>query len=232
MVNTSKVLCGTLLALSIGSGATIAQAAAGDSAYAIDSRGAVVRSGTNLCWRTGYWTPAMAIAECDPDLVKKPAAAPAPARPSAPAPAAAPARAPAPAPAPAAAAAKPKPVTIATKNLFDFDKATLKPGAKETLDREILGKLSSVKAISAIIVSGHADRLGSAIYNQKLSERRAEVVKAYLVSKGVNAGLIETYGFGKTQAVPGVKCSDKLPRKQLIACLEPHRRVEVLVKGK
>ncbi|GAB4166200.1 MAG: hypothetical protein OHK0026_12760 [Rhodocyclaceae bacterium] len=230
-MNTSKVCCGLLVALCAASGATIAQAAAGDSAYAIDGRGTAVRSGANLCWRTGYWTPAMASAECDPDLVKKPAAAPAPAAPPARAPAAAPAAAPAPAPA-AAPAPAPKPIRIAAKSLFDFNKATLKADAKAVLDAEVLAKLSRLKEIRTIIVSGHTDRLGSAVYNQKLSERRAEAVKAYLVSKGVKADLIETYGFGKTQAVPGVKCSDTLPRKQLIACLEPNRRVVVEVKGK
>ncbi len=228
-MKTSKLVSGMIAAAAIGSGAAIAQGAPGDSAYLIDSRGAVARSGANLCWRTGSWTPAKAIAECDPDLVKKPAAAPvrsAPAAaPAAPAPAAAPAAKAAPAPAP-------KPITIAAKSLFDFGKAVLKPGAKETLDKEVVAKLPSFKQITAVIISGHADRLGSATYNQKLSERRAEAVKAYLISKGVDANLIETYGYGKTQAVPGVKCADKLPRKQLIACLEPNRRVVVEVKGK
>lgn len=225
----SKLFSGLIVAASIGSGSAIAQTAPGDSAYMIDSRGAVARSGANLCWRTGFWTPAKAIAECDPDLVKKPAAAPVPRAPAAVR--AAPAPAPAPA-AKAAAAPAPKPITIAAKSLFDFNKAILKPGAKETLDKEVIAKLPSLKKITTVIVSGHADRIGSAIYNQKLSERRAEAVKAYLVSKGVDANLIETYGYGKTQAVPGVKCADKLPRKQLIACLEPNRRVVVEVKGK
>jgi OOP family OmpA-OmpF porin len=78
-------------------------------------------------------------------------------------------------------------------------------------------------------VNGHTDRIGSSQYNQKLSERRAETVKAYLISKGTDASKIETYGFGKT--TPVKSCPDQKDRKALIACLQPNRRVEVEVKG-
>lgn len=206
----------------------------GDVGYIIDQRGTAWRNGSGQCWRTSYWTPAMAIEACDPDLVKKPetprpapapAAAPAPA--PAPAPAAAPAAAPTPAPAPAAA----KPITISAKALFDFNKSVLKPEGQGVLDREVLAKLGGMSKITSIIIEGHADRLGNAIYNQKLSERRAEAVKAYLVGKGVDANLIETFGYGKTQPDPMVKCDDKLKRKDMIECLAPNRRVVVQVKG-
>ena len=194
------------------------------SGYLVDSRNVVVKNSTGLCWRTNYWTPAMAIAECDPDLVKK-EAPPAPKAAEPPKPVVA---APAPAPAPAA----PKVITIASKSLFDYNKAILKPAAKELIDNEIIAKLDSLGKIKMIIVSGHSDRLGTAAYNQKLSEKRAEAVKAYLLAKGLDGNLIETMGYGKTQPAQGVpKCDDKLPRKQLIACLEPHRRVAIEIQG-
>ena len=89
-----------------------------------------------------------------------------------------------------------------------------------------------MKSVSAVTINGHADRLGSNEYNQKLSEKRAEVVKAYLVGQGVPANNVDTFGFGKTQPAQGVaKCEDALGRAKLIACLQPHRRVEVELKG-
>jgi OOP family OmpA-OmpF porin len=189
----------------------------------------------NLCYRTGYWAPSMAILACDPDLVPKPVAmaatpapAPAPAatpRPAAPAPA--PAPTPAPAPAPAAGVQK---ITLASKALFDFDRAVLKPEGKAAIDTEIIAKLAQVQRLELVLVTGHTDRIGTQAYNQKLSERRADAVRDYLVSKGVPRDKIETLGMGKTQPVPGVVCN-MTAMKELIDCLAPNRRVEVEVKG-
>ena len=78
-------------------------------------------------------------------------------------------------------------------------------------------------------VDGHTDRLGSAQANQKLSERRAAAVKAYLVSKGMNAAQIETYGYGKT--TPKKSCPDQKDRRQMDLCLAENRRVEVELQG-
>jgi len=226
-VNKSKITTGLLIAAGLASHVYVAQAQV--NPYLIDQRGEVARSGTGLCWRTGYWTPALAAqfpkegCACDKDLLPKEVCEPV-------APKAAPA--PTPAPAPAAQPAAPKPIMLSAKSLFDFDKAVLKPEAQAILDKEVLGRLKELETIDAVIISGHTDRLGSAQHNQKLSERRAEAVKAYLISKGVDQSKIETFGFGKTQPVTDVKCDDKLPRKQLIACLEPHRRVIVEIKGK
>jgi OOP family OmpA-OmpF porin len=198
--------------------------------YAIDQRGVIARSGVGLCWRTGYWTPQLAAetpvvgsefpagCECDKDLMPKEKCEPKPVPVAAP---------PAPPPPPPA----PKAITLAAKALFDFDKAVLKPGGKEEIDREVIAKLEGLDKVEFMTVSGHTDRLGSNTYNQKLSERRAEAVKAYLVSKGIAANNIETFGYGKTQPVAGVTCDDKLPRKKLIECLAPHRRVVIEVKG-
>jgi OOP family OmpA-OmpF porin len=188
----------------------------------------VVRNGAgNLCWRTGYWTPAMAIVECDPDLVPKPAPAPAPAPAVAPPPPPPPPPAPPPAPAPAPQVQK---ITLASKALFDFDKAVLKPEGMAAIDSEIIAKLKDVQKLELVLVTGHTDRIGTQAYNQKLSERRADAVRNYLVSKGVAKDKIETLGMGKTQPVPGVTCT-MTATKELIACLAPNRRVEVEVKG-
>jgi OOP family OmpA-OmpF porin len=223
-----KTIVNAALIAVLGSCAFAASGAAND-AYLFDTRGVVVKSGTGLCWRTTRWTPAMAIEECDPDLIKKEAPpAPKQAVPVEPpkvTPAPAPVAAPTPPPAP-------KVITLAAKSLFDFNKAVLKPTAQAEIDREIIAKLQSIGKIRLILVNGHADRLGSAAYNQKLSEKRAEAVKTYLVSKGLDANSIETFGFGKTQPAQGVpKCEDSLPRKKLIECLEPHRRVSVEIQA-
>jgi OOP family OmpA-OmpF porin len=183
----------------------------------------------NLCYRTGYWTPAMAIAQCDPDLVPKPPApAPAPAPVVvAPPPPPAPAPRPAPAPAPAPQVQK---ITLASKALFDFDKAVLKPEGRAAIDSEIISRLGGIQKLELVLVTGHTDPIGTQQYNQKLSERRADAVRNYLVSKGVARDKIETLGMGKTQPIPGVVCKQK-NMKELIACYAPLRRVEVEVKG-
>ena len=161
------------------------------------------------------------------------APAPAPVPVAAPAPLAAsetpkPVVAPTPAPAPTA----PKIATIKGAGLFDFNKSELRADTKAALDKEIIAKKDGVKSISSVVINGHTDRIGSHEYNQKLSEKRAEVAKAYLVGKGVPANSVDTNGFGKTQAAQGVaKCEDSLGRKKLIECLQPHRRVEVELKG-
>jgi OmpA-OmpF porin, OOP family len=139
----------------------------------------------------------------------------------------------APAPKPVAEAPKPAPkkpavVNLASTELFEFNKAVLTNEARAKLDAEVIAKLKDLASIRYIIVNGHADRLGSASYNQKLSERRAEAVRAYLVSKGADAGSVETLGFGKT--LPVKSCPDQ-DRKALIECLSPNRRVVVEVQG-
>ncbi|NMG46440.1 OmpA family protein [Aromatoleum toluvorans] len=202
----------------------------GEIPYAIDARNVVARSGTGLCWRTGYWSPAAAGTamagqlpvgcECDSDIVPKDKCAPAPA----PAPAAAPAPAPAPTPKPTADKIK-----LSADALFDFDKAVLKAEGKTKLD-DLAGKAKGIK-LEVILAVGHTDRLGSDSYNQKLSERRANAVKTYLVSKGIEANRIYTEGKGERQPVTGKTCSDKLGRKKLIECLQPDRRVEIELVG-
>jgi OOP family OmpA-OmpF porin len=121
-------------------------------------------------------------------------------------------------------------ITLSSKALFDFDKAVLKPEGKAAIDSQIISKLPNVQKLDLVLVTGHTDRIGTQRYNQRLSERRADAVRDYLVSRGVPRDKIETLGMGKTQPVPGVVCNQK-QLKALIACLAPNRRVEIEVKG-
>ena len=197
----------------------------GEIPYVIDARNVVARSGTGLCWRTGYWSPAAASTamagqfpvgcECDSDIVAKDKCV---------APVAAAKPAPAPAPKPTADKIK-----LAADALFDFDKATLKPEGRAKLD-DLAAKSKQLK-LEVILAVGHTDRLGSDAYNQKLSERRAAAVKTYLVSKGVEANRVYTEGKGEKQPVTGNKCDNVKNRKALIECLQPDRRVDVEVIG-
>jgi OmpA-OmpF porin, OOP family len=166
-----------------------------------------------------------------PPPVAQPAPPPPPvAKPAPPPPA--PAPAPAPAPKPVAkpeAPKKPAVLTVTSTELFEFNNATLTPQARAKLDQEVVARAKDFSSISLVHIDGHADRLGSHPYNQRLSEKRAEAVQAYLVSKGFDASKMETLGSGKTNAVKS--CPDQRDRKALIECLAPNRRVVVEVKG-
>ena len=170
----------------------------------------VWKNGTQeLCWRDANWTPATAAAGCDGAIVA-PKAAPA-AAPAAPAPKAA-----APAPAPAAATK----VTYAADTFFDFDKSALKKEGKAKLD-DLVGKVKGIN-LEVIIAVGHTDSVGTDAYNQKLSVRRAEAVKAYLVSKGIEKNRVYTEGKGEKQPVADNKTKEGRAK---------NRRVEIEVVG-
>ena len=216
-----SVKMSTLAALlATASGSALAQqpltdikAATPVSGYVQDSRGVIVRDPFGLCWRTGYFTPALAQIECDPDLVPKPPAPP-------PAP---PVVTPPPPPPPAAPFGEK--VTFAADAFFDFDKATLKPEGKAKLD-DLVSKLGAIN-LEVIIAVGHTDSIGSVAYNQKLSVRRAESVKAYLVGKGVEANRIYTEGKGKSQPI----APNTVNGKDNPAGRAKNRRVEIEVVG-
>ncbi len=183
----------------------------------VNGSGQPWKNGTNeLCWRDGNWTPATAVAECDGAL--KPAEPMAPAAP-APAPKAA---APATPPAPPAAVVAPvsEKVTFAADAFFDFDKSVLKPEGKAKLD-DLVSKMSGLN-LEVIIAVGHTDSVGSDAYNQKLSVRRSEAVKAYLVGKGVEKNRVYTEGKGKKQPVADNKTAEGRAK---------NRRVEIEVVG-
>ena len=112
---------------------------------------------------------------------------------------------------------------------FAFGKANLKPQAQSVLDG-IYGEIAQVKSAD-VKVAGYTDRIGSDAYNQKLSQKRAESVANYLVSKGVSQHAISATGYGKANPVTGNKCDAVKGRKALIACLADDRRVEIAVSG-
>ena len=112
---------------------------------------------------------------------------------------------------------------------FAFGKADLKPQAQGVLDG-IYGEIAQVKSAN-VKVAGYTDRIGSDAYNQKLSQKLAERVANYLVSKGVSQHAISATGYGKANPVTGNKCDAVKGRKALIACLADDRRVEIAVSG-
>jgi OmpA-OmpF porin, OOP family len=173
----------------------------------------VWKNGTNeLCWRDATWTPATAAAGCDGALVPPPppVAAPAVQAPPPPPPA------PTPAPQPPAATK----VTYAADAFFDFDKAVLKPEGKAKLD-DLVSKVKDIN-LEVIIAVGHTDSVGGDAYNQKLSVKRAEAVKSYLVSKGIEKNRVYTEGKGEKQPVADNKTA---------AGRAKNRRVEIEVVG-
>jgi OOP family OmpA-OmpF porin len=218
-----KLACGFFIgSAAIGAFAqtvTDIQAKSDNSAYMQDARGVIVRSPYGLCWRTGDWTPAAVVTGCDGKLAPPIAKATAPAIATAPAPV-------------VTAVTVPKrcdfAVTLTNDQTFVFNKAVLSNPAKKRLDDEIGGKLAVCSKIDMVVVTGHADRLGSQQYNQKLSEKRTNAVAAHLKSNGISAQ-VDTLGVGKTQAIKS--CDDKLDRKKLIECLAPNRRVVIEAHG-
>jgi OmpA-OmpF porin, OOP family len=162
--------------------AGVATVAAGaTSAQSVDnwvnSAGTPWRNGDGtLCWRDAAWTPASAAKGCDGFLEPKAAAKP---------------------------AAQPKvtqtKITLQADTLYDFDKATLKPEGKATLDK-VAADLAKIR-LEVVIAVGNTDSVGSDAYNQALGQRRAQSVKAYLISKGVDGGRIYTESKGKSNPV-------------------------------
>ncbi|HZO03229.1 MAG TPA: OmpA family protein [Burkholderiales bacterium] len=178
------------------------------------------------------WLLLIALAFAAGCATEPPKPEPKPAPPPAPKPAPPPEPKPAPpAPAPAPAPEKPKPepekpkpvaekVTFAADVLFDFDKAVIKPEGKSKLD-DISNKARGVN-LEVVIAIGHADSVGSDAYNQRLSVRRSESVKAYMVSKGIEPNRVYTEGKGEKQPVADNKTRDGRAK---------NRRVEIEVIG-
>ena len=120
-------------------------------------------------------------------------------------------------------------ITVEAEKLFSFDKANLHDEGKAALD-EAAAKIKANPEFKAVIVTGHTDRLGTDAYNQKLSERRANVVKDYLTSQGVDQSIIQAIGKGESE--PVVECSGNRKTQKLIKCLQPNRRVTIQAEGK
>ena len=219
MINFAKKSLVLALLAGVGFGTTVAQAQ--ERVYVIDQRDVVAKSGFDLCWRTGYWTPAAAAkdpagCQCDKDLGPAEVCNPK-----------------AKASATGAAAGGPKPsgekITVAADALFDFNKATLRSEGKAKLDERV-SKAKAIK-LEVILVVGHTDRIGGDAYNQKLSEKRAAAVKEYLVAKGIEANRVYTEGKGEKQPVTGGKCKGESKSKALIDCLQPDRRADIEIIG-
>jgi len=187
---------------------------------AVGNKGDIDLVSVGLVYRFGGKTPAPAPRAAAPEPI---AVAPAP-QPAAVTP---------PPPQPAAVTPPPAPrkVTFSADSLFGFDKATVTPAGKQALDK-FAADLRGVD-FDVITVTGHTDRLGPHAHNMELSARRAEAVKAYLVeTAGIPAGKIAARGTDGSDPVtkPG-ECIGEKATRQLIACLQPDRRVEVEVSG-
>ena len=178
-----------------------------NGSYVVNPFGLTWTNPFGMCWRTGSFNPSEAVKGCDDDLVPAPAPKPAPAPPPPPPPA----------PAPAPVAEK---VTFAADAFFGFDSANLKDGGRSDLST-LASKLQGV-ALEVIIAVGHTDSVGPDSYNQRLSVRRAEAVKAHLVSQGIEANRIYTEGKGESQPIASNGTKEGRAK---------NRRVEIEVVG-
>lgn len=223
-----SVLAASVALIGISSGAAYAA-----DGYGNDNGGTVVRNNYGECWRSGSWTKANATEDCDKDLLPPPApkAEPAPApAPVVELPKIAPTPAPAPAPAPAPRYEK---LTYRAEALFAFGSSQLSPKGKAEL-KEFADKFKADKATRTddpIKVVGHTDRIGKPASNQKLSEARADAVKAFAVQQGLDANGIVTEGKGETEPVTK-DCKGTKKTKKLVECLAPDRRVEIFIPAK
>jgi len=213
-------------ALAALSGAALAQPTTQslDSGYVQDSTRQTAHGAYGQCVRTGYWTPRLAADPCD--ATARAGMAPVPVARQEPVPVAQ-----------AAPLVAPRPVlekvTLSSDVLFEFGKAQLRPEGKQKLD-ELAGRIGDAN-VDEIVAIGHADRIASENYNQKLSEERANAVKVYLADKGVKPELVKAEGKGESEPVTGDSCAKMGPErannKKLVSCLQPDRRVEIEVIG-
>ncbi|MBI3778018.1 MAG: OmpA family protein [Gammaproteobacteria bacterium] len=179
----------------LGQSALAHQGGKASEGYVGDGRtGHLVTNSVGQCLHTSSWSKDLAVEECDAGMMPKKAAAE-----------------PAPKPAPVVARPEPKPepviekVSLKAGALFDVGKADLKPAGKSELDAMVSKIKDNNTQIEQVTVTGHTDSAGASDYNRKLSERRAEAVKAYLVSKGLSGDRIVTKGAGDSEPVASNK---------------------------
>ena len=118
-------------------------------------------------------------------------------------------------------------VTLSSEVLFGFDKDNLKEEGKSALNADVVEKMKAHPEVELVLITGHTDRIGNDSYNQKLSERRANTVKKYLVSQGIEESRL--HAVGKGEAEPVVECTG-VRGKKAIECLQPNRRVVVEIE--
>ena len=194
--------------------------------YVGSGAGVVATNPFGLCWRMGSdWTPDKAALPCD--AVPRAAVAPVPVVKAEPTPA--PLAAAAPAPEPVVI----EKITLSTDVLFGFNKSELTPAGQQKLDD--LAKQAQGANVERVVLTGHADRIGSEEYNQELSEQRAQAVADYLQQKGVDSSRLQVAGKGESEPVTGDQCRRMGPEsnknQKLIACLQPDRRVDAELLG-
>ena len=187
---------GLLLAgLTVASGSSFAA-----TGYVDDSSKGIVRTGYGDCLHTGRWGEENFIEECDPVAKAEVAAVE------------------------TVIVKELKPVALEADALFAFDSAELTAEGRNRLD-QVVGSLTAKQLENKQIeITGYTDRIGPETYNQTLSERRAQAVREYLVSKGLPADAISTQGLGAAKPVVG--CEGERGA-QLIDCLAPNRRTEI-----
>jgi len=184
-----------------------AQEAAGYLVAASD--GAPVTTASGACVRTSEWNPAASYRDCNPlPTAKLVPGSVEPARLEAPVPA--------------------EPIRVSMNTLFDFDSAVLRADAGPALDA--LAKQLTSRNYQKVDIVGHADRMGPGKYNQKLSEQRAEAVRDYLLTRGLDATKVSAIGVGATEPLTGKECRGLLG-KPLVYCLQRDRYTEITVLG-
>lgn len=195
------------------------RAQAKNAAGTIDADGTVGNTIASLGAILRFGSPAPVVAEPAPEPTPIAAA-------QEPTPEPIPEKTPAPVPVVAVEPCKPKfeTITLEAEKLFGFDKTALQTGAKPLLDN-VVAKLKEHEEFKLVMVTGHTDRIGSEAYNQKLSEKRANEVKHYIVSQGIDANRLQAVGKGESEQVAECK---GVRGKQLIECLAPNRRVVIL----
>ena len=201
--------------------------------YVGTGAGVVATSPYGLCWHASMdWTPDKAAAPCD-GVPRASLAVPPVAAAPAPAPEPTPIAAAEPTPAPAPQPIVIERVSLSTDVLFGFNKAELTPAGEQKLDE--LAKSAQGANVEKVVLTGHADRIGSEEYNKELSEKRAQAVAGYLAQRGVDSSRLEVEGKGESQPITGNECAklgkDSNKNQKLISCLQPDRRVDAALLG-
>lgn len=175
----------------------------------INSTGDVWKNIAGQCWRNSSWTPATAHPDCD-GAIKPAQTAVITVTPTAPA------------PTPKFEPAVPQAVKVSysADTFFDFDKIVIKADGRAKLD-DLISKIQGI-SLEVVIVVGHTDSIGTDAYNMKLGARRANAVKAYLVSRGIEPNRVYTESKGERQPVANNRTAQGRAK---------NRRVEIEVVG-